>query len=304
MKKNKPNFQFHNHVTPKHIEHLFLKIEYDRWYKLSELRSILRENLGVEGSDIVQRNIETWSLAGIGKTQLIEDRYQSYIFQLTGLGKQVQEIYSTNRDLFFDLIHFLFYSAWYRSHDRFRGRFWVYASVCNELWSEAPSKMDSFALTAKLQSESQDLFPDSEPAFPEQGVRSVFPWLAALQPPFLERSESSNKYISRRRTSCTPQLFHLATDLIYSTKLIRYGTSLSVDEVTIEAISRTCLLDPSQFWEMADRAKMSIRGFEIRKGQWGTSIALEVPPTWIELPELKPISPQQNLQEGTKNELT
>jgi len=36
---------------------------------------------------------------------------------------------------------------------------------------------------------------------------------------------------------------------------------------------------------MVDLAKMSIRGYDIRKGQWGTSIALEGPPAWIDLPD-------------------
>ena len=192
----------------------------------------------------------------------------------------------------------MFYSAWYRTRDPFRGKFWLYARVCEELWLNAPSKTDSYGLTAKLHAESQSLFPESEPTFPERSVGAVFPWLGALTPPFLEKEQSQSQLSSRRRTFCTPQLFHLAIDLLYTTRPLRYGTSISVDDETVQFICKTCLLDPDQFWEMADRTKMSIRGFEIRKGQWGTSIALEGPPTWIELPELKPISPHDNLGEG------
>jgi hypothetical protein len=299
MRRSKPNFQFYNQVSPRYVEYLFLKIEHDRWYRASELRSILRQNLDIEGSDIVLGNIDAWSMVGLGQSKLIkEGRSLTYIFQLTNLGKQVQETYSTNRDLFFDIVHFLFYSAWYRSNDAFRGRFWLYASVCNELWLNAPNKTDSFDLTAKLHTESQSLFPESEPAFPERSVRAVFPWLGALAPPFLEKGQSRSQLSSRRRAFCTPQLFHLATDLLYTTRSLRYGTSISVDDETVQSICKICLLDSDQFWEMADRTKISIRGFEIRKGQWGTSIALEGPPAWIELPELEKFIPQNNIGKG------
>ncbi len=301
--KSKPNFQFYNQVSPRYIEPLFLQMEYDRWYKSAEMKSILRRELEIDGSDIVQRNIEAWSLAGIGETQLIKDgRSQTYLFRFSPVGKQLIETYSTNRDLFFDLIHFLFYSAWYRSKDVYRGRFWVYASVCDELWSNSPSKMDSFQLTAKLHTESMDLFPESQPTFPERAVRAVFPWLGAMKPPFLEKTEAQRYLESQRRNFCTPQLFHLATDLVYNIKSLRYGTSISVDESIIHTICKTCLLDPDQFWEIADRAKMNIRGFEIRKGQFGTSIALDGPPTWIDLPDLKPIEPQESLFDEGKDE--
>lgn len=297
--RSKPDFQFYNHVSPRYIEPLFLQMENDRWYKSSEMKSILQRNIGIEGTHVVNYNIRAWWLAGIGDVQLVrEGRNQIYLFRISQVGKQILETYSTNRDLFFDIIHFIFYSAWHRSKDVYRGRFWVYASVCDELWLSAPSIMDSFGLTSKLHTDSQRLFPEAEPTFPERSVRSVFTWLAALTPPFLEKREYQNKYTSHRRAYCTPQLFHLATDLLYTTRSLKYGTSLSMDEETIQFISKTCLLDPNQFWEMTDRAKMSIRGFEIRKGQWGTSIALEGPPAWIELPELKPISLKDNWEEG------
>ncbi len=297
--RSKPDFQFYNHVSPRYIEPLFLQMENNRWYKTSEMKSILQRKLGIDGTHVVNYNIRAWWLSGIGDLQLVKDgKSQIYLFRISQVGKQILETYSTNRDLFFDIIHFIFYSAWHRSQDVYRGRFWVYASVCDELWLTAPSSMDSFGLTAKLHTDSQRLFPEAEPTFPERSVRSVFTWLAELTPRFLKKGEYRNKFISQRRTFCTPQLFHLATDLLYTIRSLKYGTSISMDDDTIQFVSKTCLLDPDQFWEMAARTKMSIRGFEIRKGQWGTSIALEGPPTWIDLPDLKPLSPQNSIEEG------
>jgi hypothetical protein len=255
---------------------------------MAQLKNILHSNgLDVEGRDIVERNTSAWSLAGLGESKS-EQRGRSVIrlFQFTKLGKQVADTYSTNQELFYDLIHFIFYSAWHRSHDVNQGRFWLYASVCDALWSEAPAQMDSFALTNRLQFESRQAFPGYEPAFSERSVGAVFPWLGALhRPPFLSKYGTTSRLCSQRRSYCTPQLFHLATDLTYTLDGLKYGTSMPVDDRHIEAICRVCLLDTGHFWEMADLAKMTIKGYDIRKGQWGTSIALETSPNWIDLPD-------------------
>jgi hypothetical protein len=60
---------------------------------------------------------------------------------------------------------------------------------------------------------------------------------------------------------------------------------MAMDDQQREAICKVCLLDPERFWTMADLTRKSIRSFDIRKGQWNISIALEGPPNWIELPD-------------------
>jgi len=285
--KSKTTFKFHNHISPRYIEPLLLNISYGEWYDTEHLKAVLRENgLDVEGTDIVRANMAAWSLTGLGTVKLEKGgSATTKMFQITPLGKQVVDTYSTNQQLFFDLIHFLFYSAWHRSRDDARLRFWLYASVCDALWSDAPAETDSVALTNRLQIESRDAFPDHDPAFTERAVSAVFPWLGALVPPFLSRPGTKPQLASTRRSFCTPQLFHLATDLVCTLQGLRYGTSLAVHEDFIGAICRVCLLDTASFWQMVDLAKMSIRGYDIRKGQWGTSIALEGPPAWIDLPD-------------------
>lgn len=283
---NKPTFEFQNHISPRYIESLFIKLETGYWYDMDELKQILKESGSeVEGSKIVSCNATAWSLLGMGITK--KERFGRSVrksFRLQDFGKELIEIYSTNQALFYDMMHYLLYSTWLRTRKIKWVRFWIYAQVCNKLWDEAPSPMHSYGLTNQLQIESQQAFPGFQPAFPERSPRAVFPWLGALSPPFLEKGDNRSQLYSRRRSYCSPQLFHLAADLIYSIKGFKYGTSISMDEAQIEAIAKVCLLDPAEFWQMADLVKMTIRGFEIRKGQWGTSIALTEPPNWIDLP--------------------
>jgi|GEM_PF-2431305 len=282
----KPVFEFNNQVSPRYIEPLFLQIEEGRWYGTSDLRRLLWDNgLELEGTGIIGHNVNAWSLIGLTKSRAKEGRMKLKESILTPLGKQLIDTYGTNQALFYDFLHFLFYSAWQRSQDLQMARFWLYERVCDVLWNEAPAQTDSKGLTIRLQNESRQAFPDYKPSFPIQSVQGVFPWLGALQPAFLSPCGTRSQLCSERRSHCTPQLFHLAIDLLYTTSNLRYGTALAVSDEHIEAVCRTCLLHTERFWSMADLTQMSIRGFEIKRGQWATSIALAGPPTWISLPD-------------------
>lgn len=284
--KSDTNFQFYNQVTPRYLQPLFLQLDYGVWYNSLEMKELLRQNgLSVEGTEIVRANIDTWSLLQLGERKVVNIEGRKTYFRLNKLGKQLQETYSTNQELFFDLIHAFMYSAWYRSRNAKLGKFWLYASVCNVLWEHSPSPTDSFEMTGLLQLEAQRIFSEFEPKFPARSVTGVFPWLGALTPPFLIKETSRPQLFSRKREFCSPQLFHLALDLLYSQKNLNYGTSMAIGEEEIKNVCRACLLDEKRFWEMTDRTKLMIKGIEIRKGQFSTSLAMEQPPQWIDLPD-------------------
>ena len=283
--KRKPSFEFRNQISPRYIEPIFLQLEYDRWYSNQQLIRLLRSGGNeVEGNHIVRSNVLAWSHIGLGERKKTNGNVQN-IFRLSALGKQFIDFYSTNAGLFYDLMHFLFYSTYQRSGDIQKVRFWLYSRVCDTLWQDAPSSINGPLLTNRLQVESHADFPEYSPSFSDRAIHGIGSWLQVLTPPFLLKPNINQLY-STRRKYCTPQLFHLATDLIYTTKEgLQYGTSLSVTEQLIEDICKVCLLDTASFWEMADLTILAVNGFEIRRGQWGTSISLEGPPTWITLPD-------------------
>src|SRR5438876_2217395 len=286
--KSSPTFMFPNEVSPRYVEPLLLQLQHNLGYSTVQFTSLLHSSgLDVKGNSIALHNMLTWSLAGLGQIEKQGTRYiKKNIFRLTELGKQLVDTYSTNTDLFYDLIHFIFYSTYCRSGDVRRGRFWLYASVCDRLWQEAPASIDKSALTNQLQIESRTAFPGYDPSFSERSVGGVSPWLQTVVPPFLSKQGARTQLHSARRSYCTPQLFHLATELIYTTvEGLQYGASLTMNERCIEANCKVCLLDPERFWDMADLTRMTINGYEMRRGQWGTSFALEGPPNWITLPD-------------------
>jgi hypothetical protein len=283
--RSKINFQFYNQIAPRYIQPLFLPLELGTWYSTSELKDIVQLSIDVEGKEIVLHNIEAWESVGLGETKIENYRGRTTYFRITKLGKQLQETYSTNQELFFELMHYLFYSPWKKTMQSRYGKFWVYSRASDFLWDAAPSQMDSFELAGVLQQEAQDLYIGYNPKFSVRSVTAVFPWLASLTPAFLHKMASQRQFQSLKRVNCSPQLFHLALDLIYNQKHLKYGTSMAIGDEEIKAICRVCLLDERQFWEMTDRTKMIIRGVDIRRGQFSTSIALDMKPQWIDLPD-------------------
>jgi hypothetical protein len=295
-----PSFEFYNQVAPRYVEPLFIQLQFGRWYSTAQFISLLNSSgLDVKGNGIASSNMLIWSLIGLGEVEKHGTQYiKKNIFRLTELGKQLVDTYSTNTELFYDLMHFLFYSTYLRSDNIQRGRFWLYTSVCDGLWQEAPAPVDKSALTNRLQVDSRDAFPNYAPSFSEQSVGGIFSWLQTLVPPFLSKQGTKGQLYSKRRSHCTPQLFHLATDLVYTTvEDMQYGASLAINERHIEAICKTCLLDTEQFWYMTDLTQMTINGYELRRGQWGTSIALEESPTWITLPDFSNEKAQEEINE-------
>ena len=167
--KGNPSFQFYNTVSPRYLEPLFLQLSFGQGYSTAQFIGLLRSSgLDVKGNGIALDNMLTWSLAGLGKIEKHGTRHiKKNIFWLTELGKQLVDTYSTNSELFYDLIHFIFYSTYRRSGDIRRGRFWLYASVCDRLWQEAPAPTDKSALTNRLQIEIRAAFPGYDPSFSE-----------------------------------------------------------------------------------------------------------------------------------------
>lgn len=285
----KPSFEFRNQVAPRYIEPLFVHLGDGAWHLPSEMRDMLRHNgIDVVGEQIVQYNITTWSLIGLGRTQRGGQQSKTGLrFQVSPLGNALIEQYSTNRPLFFDLMHFLFYTTWLRSQDIYRGRFWTYMRTCQILWEESPKKVDTFEITNRLLQECQahPLFAEYHPTFPERSVSTVCLWMKHLDPPVIRSSGRGDAEVTARRSYCTPQLFQLALDVLYhDIEHIAYSSSMGISEALIDAVCRITLLDPASFWEMAKLAEMSLDGIEIRQGQWGTSIALAGPVQWITLP--------------------
>ena len=104
----KVSFEFKNHISPSYIEPLLLKLEDGQWYHNSDLKVILRSTgLNIDGSYIVENNAVAWRLSGIVYTrQEKEGRYIRNYIQISPLGRYLRDVYSTNRELFFDLIHY------------------------------------------------------------------------------------------------------------------------------------------------------------------------------------------------------
>ncbi|MBP7962077.1 MAG: hypothetical protein KBG20_01190 [Caldilineaceae bacterium] len=282
-----PTFLFRNEISPSYIEPLFLQMKPDIWLDTHDMKRMLHDSgLDIGGKDIVTNSKLVWSLLRIVDSRLEQQGRSTVRFvRLAPLGEYLHDTHSTNPDLFYDLFHYLFYSAWRRTQqDRFT-RFWLYAACCDLAWQQAPTELATSKLTRQLQRECDAAFPKSHPSFSGRSVGGILPWLQVLSPPFLRQSEKRNLLVSERRRHCTPQLFHLALDLVYAAEGLQYGTAMAIGPQNQEAICKVCLLDPDRFWAMAELTEMTIRGVELQRGQWGSSLVLKSKPKWIDLPD-------------------
>jgi hypothetical protein len=108
----KPVFEFNNKASPRYIEPLLLHLEEGQSYGTDDLRRLLWDSgIEAQGKGIVQYNANIWTLIGLTKSRPTENGGgPAKRLQITSLGKQFIETYGTSKPLFFDLIHFLYYS--------------------------------------------------------------------------------------------------------------------------------------------------------------------------------------------------
>ena len=160
--------------------------------------------------------------------------------------------------------------------------------------TDAPKIIDNSSLTNRLQIESQEIFPDLTPSFSERSVRGVFPWLQTLSPPFLLKQGNKSQLFSKRRSNCTPQLFHLATDMIYNVmEGVQYGSSLAINEQQIEDICKVCLSIPNRF-EYGEFTEMTHQWVRSTSRPVGYFHSLAGPPNGITLPDFSKEQPAEN----------
>lgn len=203
---SKVEFHVDRNVKPRHIEEIlpFLKkgIFITKKTLLSEFNSY--------GYTIHQRHL--------GKNLLVL-RYFGIIkwenrgFSLTQLGLSLQKRLNFGRDVFYDLMHYLYYTAWHFG-DRKRMHFsWSYKTICDLLWERKSTLVNRKKLAGELLAAAQEEFRSGKISISHEAITGIFNWLSALDPPFIEDTRKNK--IGRGRTRCSPELFILAIDYLY-----------------------------------------------------------------------------------------
>ena len=171
------------------------------------------------------------------------------------LTPQAEVILKKREAVQYDLLHYLFYTAWNQDQPEKHTQAWLYQTLCNHLWRLQELKLDfdnRQSLNQQFTNEGLTQF-DGVPGFlPEKfsiGIKSlsgVLAWLRALQPVVIEDEQF------HRRSACSAELFLLALSRSYALSEATVGMDLLLSPQRRDEICQLCLLDPLQFDRMLD----------------------------------------------------
>ena len=232
--------------------------------KIPHLLNVLRNADGpiFEGSVLDQVALEQSSDTNRFDEARVLAEQQLGLIEATKEGLRITrraEVILTKRSsVQYDLLHYLFYTAWEPEEPARNARSWVYRAVCDNLWSRQNTRLDldmRNALTEQLTSQALEDF-QSIPGFSaekismgRQTMAGALEWLRYLRPAVIDEEKAEEFH---RRQACSAELFLLALSRSYYLSSSEIGIDLLLSPQRRNEICRLCLLEPLQFDRMLD----------------------------------------------------
>ncbi len=174
------------------------------------------------------------------------------------LTPRAQAFFKRRESVQYDLLHYLFYTAWNAGEPEKNARSWFYRTICDNLWSMQEVVLDRDMRQSFTQQLSDQIVQDFQqvPGIEKvsigiQTMDGAREWLRTLTPSVIDISAKKEEKFHRRVT-CSAELFLLA--LSRSCQLC--GSEIDMDVLLSaqrrEEISRLCLLEPLQFDRILD----------------------------------------------------
>lgn len=174
------------------------------------------------------------------------------------LTKRSEVLLSKRTSVQYDLLHYLFYSAWNPGIPARHARSWIYRTVCLSLWDKQNAQLDLDMRSELTQQVIDQAFGDFQhiPGFSTAkasiGIKTmagVLEWLRHLSPSVLDGEKVEEFH---RRQACSPELFLLAISRSYTLSDSEVGMDLLVSPPRRQEICQLCFLEPLQFERMLD----------------------------------------------------
>ncbi len=174
------------------------------------------------------------------------------------LTPRAQVLLKKRESVQFDLLHYLFYTAWNPEELTKNTRSWFYRAICDNLWDMQEVVLDrdmrqSFTqqLSDQIAQEFQQVPGIERVSVGIQTMDGAREWLRNLAPAIIDTFGKKDE-IFHRRITCSAELFLLA--LSHSCQLggSEIGMDVLLSSRRREQISRLCLLEPQQIDRMLD----------------------------------------------------
>jgi hypothetical protein len=222
----------------------------------------------------IDKNSISRSLTLGTKLGLFEKKHKNS-YQLTQLGISCRKLANYREDVYNDLVHYLFYSAW-TVNGNVNYWSWSYMKICEFYWRNCPKIEPKTKVFGRLMAEASYYFPDLKPAAGTETVDKVEEFLKTLSPPFFIVDD--NKVLScNSREWFSVELALLAVNFLYFQKGLSFNTPILLNQDTILELCSLCLADADVIMSMIDTASKTFQDLEMHKGEWGTSVILVEP---------------------------
>ena len=199
--------------------------------------------------------------------------------RLTESGHTLARIVYDNPDLFPEIFHFLYYSAWHVGQEAQRCFSWSYRTLCNHLWGQSAIHLDKRVLASFISSEASQRFQISSVSVSTNTVNGITVWLEALSPPVIHYGDGQAELMFSRRPFCPPELLVLGVDFVYQNHDVDYGVNLLLSDERRDAICQVCLLQPEGFDRVLEYAVAQFDYLEKGLGGgWGRYLTLHRAP--------------------------
>jgi len=174
------------------------------------------------------------------------------------LTPRAQVILKKRESVQYDLLHYLFYTAWKAGEPEKNARSWFYRTICDNLWGMQEVVLDRDMRQSFTQQLSDQIVQDFQqvPGIERvsigiQTMDGAREWLRNLAPAVIDTFGKKDAKFHRRVT-CSAELFLLA--LSHSCQLggSVIGMDVLLSSQRREEISRLCLLEPLQIDRMLD----------------------------------------------------
>lgn len=174
------------------------------------------------------------------------------------LTPRAQVILKKRESVQYDLLHYLFYTAWNPEEPTKNARSWFYRTICDNLWSMQEVVLDRDMRQSFTQQLSDQIVQDFQqvPGIERvsigiQTMDGAREWLRNLAPAVIDTFGKKDE-IFHRRVTCSAELFLLALSRSCQLGGSEIGMDVLLSSQRREEISRLCLLEPLQIDRILD----------------------------------------------------
>lgn len=265
-KLNITEFHVDHNVKPKHIEAILPCFKEGIYITKKELMSELNGFGYIIHPRHLRKNLSILRYFGIL-------HFSNNAFSITKLGLSIKNQLNFNKDIFHDLMHYLYYTTWDFSNQNSMYFSWSYKTICNLLWERKSTKVNRKRLAGELLALAQEKFVSKEISISHEAITGIFYWLKALTPPFIEETKINKIGSGRKR--CSLELFVLSIDYLYHMLGLNYKIPVLLDDFKKELVCKLCLLEENSFNAILSLAIQTFTFIQKHYGEWGSSLILQ-----------------------------